>query len=411
MPRVDAHAASMLTLLATTLLLAAPDAGVSTLAANLVSLARAWEQVRLFHPWLYEKDVKWDDAWVKFAPRAEAAATPEALQAVVADMLATLGDPVTHVRSSGPPGEARPGPMLELKNGVPIVNVWSVEFGNVTGSPDSMKALSDALKGQSRVVLDLRGTADLWVTPDDLLRLLPDFGPSKDAPVPSLRSVVHHGYAAAPGGYGGYGTAFEQAVPTVITKRASSPRRYAFVIDPDDRLSSLPLAMQRAGEGFIVATAPTDERVAVGSTDVELGHQLKASVRSSALLPPRGFAVDLVVPAGKSAIDAAVALVSGKQQVKQAPLITAGEPHGVVDAAYADAPYPSRELRQLAALRVWMIARRFWAYPALTTEDYDAVLGAFLPRLADARDESEYLLTLAEMSTHLHDGHTGLFSK
>lgn len=401
----------MLTALAATLFLAAPDAGLPLTGDNLVVLARAWEQVRLFHPALYEQDLDWDQAWVKAAPRAEAAKTPEALHVVVGELLATLKDPVTRVRPStgNGPVEGRPGPLLVFQGAVPVVNAWSVEFDRARESAESMKKLGDAFKGQPRVVFDLRGTAQMWASVDDLR--VAELGPSKDVLAPALRRLVHHGYAASAGGSSGYSTAFEESLPRLVKKNAPTPRRYAFVIEPDDSLPAIALAMQRAGEAFIVSTGPTDDRVAVASVDVELGGKMKATIRSHSLVPPRGFAVDLVVPPGKSPIDAAVALVSGKQAVKAPPLLPARVPHGVVDAAYAETPYPSRELRQLAGVRVWMIARRFWAYPHLTTEDYDAVLAAFLPRLADAKDELEYALTLAEMATHLPDGHTSVYSK
>ncbi len=399
----------MLSVLAATLLLASPDGGVSA-ADNLVTLARAWEQVRLFHPFLYEREIDWDQAWIKAAPRAEAARTPEALHAVIAQMLATLKDPVTRLRPSALPNESKPGPMLEFKGTVPVVNVWTQEFADASESMESMKKLGDALENQPRVVFDLRGTSDLWVSLDDLH--VPGFGPSKNAPAPGLRGLVHHGYAATGGsGSSGYSTVFEETLPVTVKKNAPSPRRYAFVINPDDTLPTIALAMQRVGEAFIVATAPTDDRVAVTSIDIELGGKMKATIRTRSLVPPRGFAVDLVIPAGKAPIDAAVALINGKQQVKAAPLLPATPPHHFLDATYAETPYPSRALRQLAGVRVWMIARRFWAYPHLTTEDYDAVLAGFLPRLAAATDEVDYSLILAELSTHLPDGHTGLFSK
>lgn len=400
----------MLSALVVALLFATPDPRIPTPADNLVTLARTWEQVRLFHPFIYEQELDWDQAWVKSAPKAEAAQTPEALHAVVAELLATLKDPVTRVRPSAPPTEPKPGPMLEHRGAVPVVNVWTEEFAAVRDSGESMKKLGDAVKGQVRIVFDLRGTADLWVTLDNLP--IAELGPSKDALAPGLRGLVHHGYAATGGtGYAGYSTAFEETLPVTVKKAAPSPRRYAFVITPDDNLPTIALAMQRAGEAFIVATGPTDDRVAVTSMDVELGGKVKATIRTRSLVPPRGFAVDLVVPPGKSPIDAAVTLISGKQAVKPAPTITGSAARNFVDASYAETPYPSRELRQLAGVRVWMIARRFWAYPALTTEDFDALLAAFLPRLADAKDEEEYALTLAEFTTHMPDGHTTLFSK
>ena len=395
----------MLGLLAA-VVVASVDGGVPA-EDNLVTLARVWEQVRLFHPYLYERDVDWDQAWITFAPRAEAATSPEALQAVIGELLATLKDPVTRIRPVTPRGEAKPGPLFELKGNIPVVNAWSEAMGGGLMSPEMAK-LREAVKDQPRVVFDLRGTADLWTTVDQLR--VPGLGPSKDVLSPARRVVVHHGYSTAAAGYTGYSTVFEETLPNTIRKASPTPRRYAFVIDPNDVLPDLALAMQRAGEAFIVSTAPTDDRVAVSSIDVELGEGKKATIRTSSLAPPRGLSIDLVVPNGKSPIDAAIALVNGKQAVKPAPSLTASPAKNVTDRPWAEAAYPSRELRQLAGVRVWMIARRFWAYSHLTTENYDALLGSFLPRLANAKDEIEYALTVAEMTTHLPDGHTFLRS-
>lgn len=394
----------MLLALTAVLLCAAPDAGVPDVSAtNLVALAKVWEQVRLFHPWLYERELDWDQAWVKAAPKAEAARTPDELTQVIAELLSTLKDPASRVRAKPPPAVAGPGVMGELRGGVPVLYPGRADFERAFGSAAGYKALDALIKGQERLVVDLRGTGGLWLR----LAQVPGFGPSKDARAPSVRSVVHHGYAASAGLVEDYYAAFEEALRPVVQKVPGSPRRYAFLVGPDDRLPTVALAMQAAGEGFVVATAPLDDGVAGLTASVPIDASHVAEVRVQALVG-RGFAPDLVIPGGKDPLDAAVALVRGKAPVKPPPASSAAPARAVLDRDYAETPFPSRELRQLAGVRFWMIARRFWAYPHLAGEDYDRVLADFLPRLAAAGDQTEYAQTVAELTTHLPDGHTTL---
>lgn len=371
---------------------------------NLVTLAKAWEQVRLFHPWLFEREVDWDDAWLKAAPVAEAAQTPEALRAAVSGMLATLKDPITRVVPATPPPALRPGPATEVKNGVPVLNFWSDAFSPQFENEATQVAVVKLVTGQPRIVVDLRGAEAQWMP----LERLPadDFGPSKPAQVPGLRSVVHHGYVgprASP-----YSTVFEERLGRIFPAKASTPRRWAFVIDPDTELSEFAAAMRAAGEAFIVSTGPSDERMIVGAMETQIADGLAVKVRASSSTV-KGFAPDLVVPSGQSPIDAAVALVKSKRAL--APLTGGAAPiqaHGRVDAPFPE-PYPAtRALRQLAAVRVWMAARRFWGYPHLAKENQDAVLSDFVTRLGDAKDPETYVKTVAELLTHVPDSHTTL---
>jgi C-terminal processing protease CtpA/Prc len=69
---------------------------------------------------------------------------------------------------------------------------------------------------------------------------------------------------------------------------------------------------------------------------------------------------------------------------------------------YAD-PFPSSELRALAAFKIWGVFHYFFAYRDLMDEDWDALLPQFLPRLLAAKDALEYNLTIAEWLTHAAD--------
>jgi C-terminal processing protease CtpA/Prc len=66
-------------------------------------------------------------------------------------------------------------------------------------------------------------------------------------------------------------------------------------------------------------------------------------------------------------------------------------------------PYPSTELRILAAFKISGVIRYFFAYRDLMDEDWDALLPQFLPRFIAAKDALEYNLAIAEWLAHVAD--------
>jgi C-terminal processing protease CtpA/Prc len=76
------------------------------------------------------------------------------------------------------------------------------------------------------------------------------------------------------------------------------------------------------------------------------------------------------------------------------------------DLDYADAPYPTREHRLLAGIRLWAVLDNFSPYRYLAP-DWDDALRAALPRLAIAADTDAYRTELRLMSARFEDGHVG----
>lgn len=74
-------------------------------------------------------------------------------------------------------------------------------------------------------------------------------------------------------------------------------------------------------------------------------------------------------------------------------------------------PYPSTELRLLAAIKTWGAVHYFFAYKDLIDEDWDDVFAGYLPKFIAARDATDYNLTLADLLTHLTDTNTAPHSK
>ncbi len=72
-------------------------------------------------------------------------------------------------------------------------------------------------------------------------------------------------------------------------------------------------------------------------------------------------------------------------------------------ARFDPSPYPSTELRILAAYKIWGVLHYFFAYRDLIDEDWDALFTQFLPRLIAAKDALAYNLAIAEWLTHAAD--------
>ena len=112
----------------------------------------------------------------------------------------------------------------------------------------------------------------------------------------------------------------------------------------------------------------------------------------------------MVLNRGQEAIKAAVEAVElagwglpGERPIR--PLRS-----GFHDMPYADNPYPSREMRMLAAFRIWGIMHYFNPLVSGLGGKWDDVLVELLPKFSEAkRDALEYHLAIAEMAARTAD--------
>lgn len=74
---------------------------------------------------------------------------------------------------------------------------------------------------------------------------------------------------------------------------------------------------------------------------------------------------------------------------------------------YADA-LPSADLRLLALYRFWNIIEYWSPYRDLIEEDWDAVLGEFVPRLWMSDSKDAYQLSMLALVARIHDGHASI---
>jgi C-terminal processing protease CtpA/Prc len=423
------------------LLLAAPFSGSSARAADakldarrterLVSLCKVWGTVRYLHPYLAYKDIDWDAALIAALPKVEAANEESEFRSAVQAMLDQLGDSATRVARKAPQPQAdQPGsggkddkdhPLFSwVENDVLAIHLERPPSLSKLTDPKTRETLLAALAKASGVILDLRGEDELGFGGFVLTWISPHM-PARDVRPPAERYLVHSGYRPQTGRTsGGYFSAFETTLPEVFPAAPEGKgKRAVFLVDERTELPSIALALQEAGEAFIVAQGKAATALGSGRRVVPLTESFEVQIRTTELIGRRGLVQvepDALVPAEadrgpkgpafQKALtllrDAAASMKPAKAPDGVAP------PHGAwrPDKQYETMAYPEREYRLLALFRFWNVIHYFYPYKDLLDQDWDTVLPRFLPQFAAAKDALEYALAVAEMAACIQDTHT-----
>lgn len=75
---------------------------------------------------------------------------------------------------------------------------------------------------------------------------------------------------------------------------------------------------------------------------------------------------------------------------------------------YASMVYPDAGYRLLALYRYWNIIQYHFPYKNLIEGDWKNVLSEFIPKVANAKNETEYGLSMLELIGNIHDSHAGI---
>jgi C-terminal processing protease CtpA/Prc len=76
-------------------------------------------------------------------------------------------------------------------------------------------------------------------------------------------------------------------------------------------------------------------------------------------------------------------------------------------------PYPNMRYdddgyKILSLFRYWNIIEYYYPYRTVMGEDWDGVLTEFIPKFIECKDAISYKLTVAELTTKIHDSHAGV---
>lgn len=79
--------------------------------------------------------------------------------------------------------------------------------------------------------------------------------------------------------------------------------------------------------------------------------------------------------------------------------------------SYPDMKFDDTGYRLLGLFRYWNITEYYYPYKDVVGEDWDQVLLEFIPKFIQGSDYESYLLTIAELTTRIHDSHAGVAEK
>jgi C-terminal processing protease CtpA/Prc len=396
-------------------------------AARVAGMARAWGYVKYVHPAMATSRIDWDGAFLRALPAAERASSDDEYRAVIATLLAELGDPVT--RLLNPQVEPAPAPTPE-PNPVRIEMVGPQAavlvipndraLEGTPGLRSEVCARVEEAARFERVVLDLRGAVTRkpgWELTDAITQCLPLLL-DRDVTLAPARFLTHALYMmqSIHGGPGGGLGPWESGLTTVssgsVRGQGRTAPRLAIIVDRGTGdLHPLLIGLQSAGLAAIVADAPVPEAgVMVATFEVEPG--LSISVRHGEWLRSDGGAgllpdaVAGTMSAG-SAIDLALALTSTPRRERRinGPVSASFRYNAFVEDDFSETPYPDPPHRLLALARLYAVIEYFFPYKDLTDRPWAETLLEFVPRMRDARDATDYALAVAELTTRIQDPH------
>ncbi len=424
----------LLTSAASAAVSAAPTSPQAPATERLARVGKLWGMVRYLHPYVAYRDIDWDAALVAAIPKVREAKTAEDYKAAVQGMLGALGDPVTRMAdddprlpSARPPLPETPPPAVrKLEGGVVAVDLGErLRFGDIRRIFQELGAASADLEQASAVVVDLRAGEDGSMSGygEIFLQELSGALVSRPCRAPAQRYLLHSGFMPHQGRTsGGYYSGFLSQFATEFDPKPGTARRnVVFVLDAKSAVPQVALALQSVGDARLVVQGRLDEESLVAVRPVDLGEGLTALVRVSEVVPApgwNGLRADVAVPDGTDPFEIAVAEARKEWPASAASPGVPAAPAGIIqplpeavfrpDRGYPEMTEPALEYRQLAVIRAWNAIH--WFYPYLhLIGDWDAVLPEFLARMEGAKTGAEYALTLAEMMTHVPDGHTNLW--
>ncbi|MEJ7597737.1 MAG: S41 family peptidase [Kofleriaceae bacterium] len=394
---------------------AQPEEPLPTATDRVIELGRAWARAKFFHPTLATRAIDWDAALVAAIPKVEAANTVGEYRAAVAAMFTVLNDPVTCVVEPTPSAPTtavsqnvhasltQPSPGVLYVRLAPITD-GGFDIGAFAKHGIAVEAAVAKVKAKV-LLIDLRG-ANLWLA-SNVLQGMGAVLPGVDE-WPIERTLEHHGYRTQQGmTSGSYFSSF-------VTTGAEPPRaagratvaHVVWIVGGAEGVPADARGMQAAGRGSIVSLGPLSERSTITTASVSIGAGLTVSIRvgeSTWGAPRADLTIAKEVDLLPRAQAFARAVASGRKRAARKRAVL---PELVVrnDLDYATTPYPSREHRMLAGIRVWATLDTFSPYRYLIN-DWDGALRAMLPRLVAARDAKEYRWALQELGVRAGDGH------
>lgn len=396
-------------------------------AEQFYQVCRVWGSVRYLHPFLAHKRVDWERAWVQAMPRLEHVLSDDEFESTLKSMLGHLGDSSTFLRRiadsatmSNSVADRPRESWLWYRSGVLLIRP-TIRLSRGSELASAVVQLRKEVSKARALVVDLRvrtraeGEA-LAQTVDSLQELLIHRG----VVARQRHYLLHSGFKPPEGGSSGrYFTALvtELAEGFRIGKGRSIP--VAFTVNENSHLPMAALALQKSGNAVIVSEGNVTEENVGNARRIKVRDNLEVVVRTHEFVDGFGFRVDLAV-APEPVIHGSDFVIGSALKLLRQPRFRAGagkkQNADVSDGMLKKetenvGAFPQRAHRLLGLCHLWNAIEYFYPYKELLDEDWGAVLRNFLPRFEEASNSQEYALAIAELSTHIPDGHVTVVSE
>ncbi|HDT12919.1 MAG TPA: hypothetical protein ENO03_01030 [Candidatus Aminicenantes bacterium] len=404
---------------------------------RLAAVGRLWGAVRLFHPWLAEGKIDWDQALIQAIPRVKAASTPEEFRAAVDFLLSFLNDPASHTRileekpgspepPAGSPATTVVPPTLEwIKDDIALISVPDPRPRPDPNEPSPFAAIAKEAAKAEAVIFDLRVSDrsgfdpnDPYVWNDDLQSCLLSFVQG-EVPNSSLRYRM---YVTHPGNPPGFNT-FVNKLGKPYQGQASRPYRLVFVFDDKIPYYAWGLfpGLQSLRLGSTIFEGEEEPWVFPSREKLTLSDKVEVEFRIADWVHPDGssdlHADKTIAPSrgteqkADRALEWAIQAAEGKIRPASRENVAWVPPQILMEKPYADPEFPTEELRLLGLFRFWNDIHFFSPYQDLMDRPWDDTLLEFVPKIAAAGDALEYHLCVAELTTRIQDSHTVALSQ
>jgi C-terminal processing protease CtpA/Prc len=394
---------------------------------RLAGLAKVWNVVKFYHPFLADRKIDWDKALIEAIPKVNAARTDSEYSAAIGSMLDVLRDPVTKVAGAAPPvqtpSDASPLPTPVVENdGIIRINLTAAGralFDRTGKSQMVIPAIESTLPTAKGIVIDARSTKrlagdddDAYFTDQSMYFLLPMLI-KETVNLDRLRYRSHDGYAPQDGSStsGGYFSSVVTEMPRAIIGKGSKAVPITFIVnDSSYDESEIWDALQSRHLASVIYDGTPTRTFGVTTAPIKLPGNVTANIRTMELAGDRGpaeFVPDHIVP--QSSEDAAMklALSSAASPTWASPEGAATPPSAQSEReeAYADMTYPSNEYRLLGLFRFWGVIDTFYPYKDLIADNWGTVLQRHIPKFESAKNALEYQTAVYQLATELHDSH------
>ncbi|MBV9497104.1 MAG: hypothetical protein JOZ54_22905 [Acidobacteria bacterium] len=366
--------------------------------ANLCELIRLWTAVRYYQPYLYDRDIDWDAAFVAAVPKVRYAQSDAERTEALRAMLAVTGDAITSTRAAyAAPTENA----ARTADGVLYLDFRQFEgFEGAMRLSDREEEVAKQIEDAKSIVVDMRTGK-----PDAEFFVLEELPVVRDSSQPAQRQIMHSGYRPQDDGSSrGYYTAFF-TVPKKTWTKTTDGKRLVFVIDNVTPVPPFVRALQESGAAQIVSEGRMN--LAPPQMAVKLMGGYTAWIRIAEPLEAWDGGADVEVAPGEG-FDAAKKRLRGPEpQAHARKPVPLPELNWRRDERYADMKSPAVEYRLLAAARMWGIISEFYPYIDLIG-DWDAVLPKAVRWMLEAQTEEAYDAAVIKIMRNVADTHTNI---